>query len=374
MSNITQIQSKSFIGIDLHSDNAQVCVLRSEITVEGVVCAKVVFDKKISFSKGLDSFWQVMNKFCQGQDHIAAVESTYNWYWMADGFEQRGWNLVLADPSTVSQDKRKATNDKTDAAFIAERLRHGTLHYAKIMNHQARSIRDLARYRAQLVQDQSRLKITLVNLFTNHTGKKIQTRGLYGSLIASLEEGKLSEKLLSLGISNCVVQCKIRQLVIDLMRRMEDIENIEIQLENMIDTLAEEETKTIADKLQAIKGCGPVISRIIALEIGEFSRFKSAAQFVSYCRLAPTSKLSNGKSKGMGNAKNGNAYLSWALTELANMMVRFNPVVAAHYKDLFSHYKLRVKAIRTLAAKIARGLYYVIKDNVQFDINRLFAH
>lgn len=76
----------------------------------------------------------------------------------------------------------------------------------------------------------------------------------------------------------------------------------------------------------------------------------------------------------MGNAKNGNAYLSWALTELANMMVRFNPVVAAHYKDLFSHYKLRVKAIRTLAAKIARGLYYVIKDNVKFDINRLFAH
>lgn len=104
MSSIAQIKSKNFIGIDLHSDNAQVCVLRSQMASDGTVCAKTVFDKKISFNKGLERFWSVMEKFCQDQEHVAAVESTYNWYWMADGFEKNGWNLVLADPSTVSQD------------------------------------------------------------------------------------------------------------------------------------------------------------------------------------------------------------------------------------------------------------------------------
>ncbi|EJX03152.1 Transposase, IS116/IS110/IS902, partial [gut metagenome] len=50
--------------------------------------------------------------------------------------------------------------------------------------------------------------------------------------------------------------------------------------------------------LQTIKGCGFVTSMIIALEIGEIERFNTHKDFVSYCRLAPTSKLSNGKVQG----------------------------------------------------------------------------
>lgn len=373
MNNVAQIKSKNFIGIDLHSDNAQVCVLRSEISPDGTVCAKTVFDKKISFSKGLNRFWDVMGKFCQDQEHIVAVESTYNWYWMADGFEKNGWNLVLADPCTVSQDKSKATNDKTDAAFIAERLRLGTLHHAKIMNQEARALRDLARYRGQLVQNQSRIKITLINMFTNHTGRKIKTAGLYESLIKASNDGTLEEKLCSIGIESYPAQVKIRELISELISTMQRIENVEKELNEQVEQNADEQTKQIINKLRGIKGCGPVISNVIALEIGDFSRFHSAPEFVSYCRLAPTSKLSNGKSKGMGNAKNGNAYMSWAFTELANLMVRFNPVVTSHYRDLFDHHKLRVKAIRTLAAKIARAFYYVISSDAKFDVYRLFA-
>ena len=83
-------------------------------------------------------------------------------------------------------------------------------------------------------------------------------------------------------------------------------------------------------------------------------RFKSAGDFVSYCRLCSTSKLSNGKSKGLGNAKNGNAYLSWAFTEVAQYASR-NPVIREILQRLLRKYGgLRVKAIRTLAAKIAR--------------------
>lgn len=103
------------------------------------------------------------------------------------------------------------------------------------------------------------------------------------------------------------------------------------------------------------------------------TRFKEAGQFASYCRLAPTSKLSNGSSKGVGNAKNGNAYLSWAFTELANLAIRFNDPIRKYYDRMFKRQKLRVKAIRTLAAKLARAVWHMLKKNENFDLQRLFG-
>lgn len=83
---------------------------------------------------------------------------------------------------------------------------------------------------------------------------------------------------------------------------------------------------------------------------------------------------SNGKLKGTGNAKNGNAYLSWAVTELANLIVRFNKTAAKMYARLFKKYgKLRVKAIRSLAARLARAIYHVLKTKKPFDEEKCFG-
>ena len=87
----------------------------------------------------------------------------------------------------------------------------------------------------------------------------------------------------------------------------------------------------------------------------------------------PTSKLSNGKSKGLGNAKNGNAYLSWALTELATFVVRYNPEAKRVYDRYFNRSRLRVKAIRSVAAKIARGIFMMLKNGEVFDMKRCFG-
>ncbi len=62
------------------------------------------------------------------------------------------------------------------------------------------------------------------------------------------------------------------------------------------------------------------------------SRFANAKDFVSYCCLAPVARLSDGKSRGMGNAKNGNAYLSRAMTEPANLTVRFDACAATAFE------------------------------------------
>ena len=126
------------------------------------------------------------------------------------------------------------------------------------------------------------------------------------------------------------------------------------------------------DRLCTIKGCGKVLATIIASEIDDIARFPSARHFVSYCRLAPTERFSNGKLKGEGNAKNGNATLSWALTELANFVVRYNPEAKRKFDRLLAKHKKRVRAIRPIAAILARAVFHMLRDEQAFDITRAF--
>ena len=83
-------------------------------------------------------------------------------------------------------------------------------------------------------------------------------------------------------------------------------------------------------------------------------------------------KISNGKRKGKGNTKNGNKYLSWAFVEAANFAIRYEPLIARFYqrKKAKTH---AVVAIKAVAHKLSRACYYVMRDEVPFDVGRAFA-
>ena len=65
-------------------------------------------------------------------------------------------------------------------------------------------------------------------------------------------------------------------------------------------------------------GIGKILGMTILLETGPIERFAKAGNYASYARCVPTDKISNGKSKGKGNAKNGNRYLAMAFVEAAH--------------------------------------------------------
>jgi transposase len=62
--------------------------------------------------------------------------------------------------------------------------------------------------------------------------------------------------------------------------------------------------------LLTVPGIGQILAMTIMLEVGDIARFAKVGNFTSYCRCAPTKRLSDGKSKGSGNRKNGSRYLS----------------------------------------------------------------
>lgn len=69
--------------------------------------------------------------------------------------------------------------------------------------------------------------------------------------------------------------------------------------------------------LFTISGVGKILALTIMLETGTIERFPSVGDFSSYCRKVPCKWTSNGKKKGKGNSKNGNKYLAWAFSEVA---------------------------------------------------------
>lgn len=85
------IPQKNFIAIDLQSDNAVICVRRNALNKAGELVGKNIWCGRVSIRDGLDNFIKALLPHCQDFDHVAVVESTYNWYCLADAFEERGW-------------------------------------------------------------------------------------------------------------------------------------------------------------------------------------------------------------------------------------------------------------------------------------------
>ena len=50
--------------------------------------------------------------------------------------------------------------------------------------------------------------------------------------------------------------------------------------------------------LKTVPGIGDILALTIMLEVGDINRFPKVGNFTSYCRCAPSQRLSDGKSKG----------------------------------------------------------------------------
>ena len=124
--------------------------------------------------------------------------------------------------------------------------------------------------------------------------------------------------------------------------------------------------------LKTVSGIGHILALTIMLETGDITRFLSVGNYASYCRCVGSKKISNGKKKGSGNTKNGNKHLSWAFVEAANFAVRYSARIKSFYQRKKSKSN-GIVAIKAVAHKLCRACYYIIKDQVAFDVSKAFA-
>jgi transposase len=337
---------KLYGAIDLHSNN-NVTVLIDEQD-------QVVYQKRLP--NDLPLIAQQLSAYQDALQGIV-VESTYNWYWLVDGLMEQGHRVHLANTAAIQQyEGLKYTDDTSDARWLAHILRLGVLPQGYIYPSEERAVRDLMRKRGQLVRQRTTNLLSIQNLITRNTGSSISANRIK-ILDAQQVDLLLTNPDLALAVKAnlAMIQCAEGQIN-TLERTMTD--KIKLRAEFGL--------------LKTVPGIGQILALTIMLETGQIQRFPTVGDYASYCRCVGSQKLSNGKRKGSGNTKNGNKYLAWAFVEAANFAIRFNSKIKSFYqrKKAKSHGVLAIKAV---AHKLCRACYYIMKDQVAFDVAKAFA-
>jgi len=335
-----------YSGIDLHSSNSFVGVINEQ--------DKRLFKKKLP--NDLSTILQALDPFKENLQGVV-VESTYNWYWLVDGLMENGYKVHLANPSAIKQyEGLKHTDDKWDSFWLAHLLRLGILPEGYIYPKETRSVRDFLRRRLIYVKHRTTHINSLQSLFSRALGMRISTKNIY-----KLKEEEVKELF---NDPNLVTIVKHSLDTINfLKKKIKEIEK---------DILGQVKLRKEFILLKTIPGIGDILALTIMLEVGDITRFKKVGNYSSYCRCVKTSRISNNKSKGKGNSKNGNKYLSWAYVEAAHFAKRFCPEAEKFYHRKIAK-TLEVVARKALANKIARASFYIMRDQVAFDVKKLFA-
>jgi transposase len=337
---------KLYGGIDLHSTNSVVALLDEQ--------DKVVYRRRLA--NDIEIVLVELAPFEEAIEGLV-VESTYNWYWLVDGLMEAGYRVHLANTAAIVQyEGLKYADDDSDAGWLAKLLRLGLLPEGYIYPKEERPVRDLLRKRSQLVHQHTSNLQSVQNLMARNRGRSLSANQIKRLSYEAVER-LLPDADLALAVNSNLAVMRTLDGVIGLLEKAVK-ERIKLRPE--------------FKPLLTVSGIGEILGLTIMLETGEIARFAKVGNYASYCRCVGSEHLSNGKRKGRGNTKNGNRYLAWAYIEAANFAVRYNPQIKRYYQRKRARTN-GIVAIKTVAHKLARACYYILRDQVAFDVNKAFA-
>lgn len=335
-----------FCGIDLHSNNSVVV-----ITDEA--------DRVLLSRRCPNDLAKITTLLEPHRTELAGVvvESTYNWYWLVDGLMAEGFVVKLANTVAMKRyDGLKHSDDEHDAGFLAHLLRLGILPTGYIHPPEERALRDLARKRIQLVRSRTQHVLAVENIMARQLGSRLSSAGVKRLSATSVDRFGLPTDVALAIKANVAIIKALNSQIGCLEARL--LQGARLRAEFAL--------------LKSMPGIGEVLAIVIMLEVGDVERFAQVGNFASYARCVDSARYSNGKKKGEGNTKNGNAYLAWAFIEAANFARRFSEE-AKRFFDKKKSKTNNVVATKALAHKLARASYHMLKEKQPFDAKRCFA-
>lgn len=313
-------------------------------------------------------------------------------------FHEKQFKIGLINPiqtSTLRKTRiRKVKNDKVDSLLICEALSLGYYNLLSNYDIELLEIKSLCRFRKELKDKASSAKIQLNSyvdqvfpelncFFKNNLDIKTahELLKLYQSPqdISKLNLTKLSNLLIkssrgkydknraielkqlasnSVGINNSALCIQIK-MTIELIELLESqIKDIEKQVSEFI--------KKSDNVITSIPGIADITAAIIISEIGDINRFNNPSQVLAFAGLDPSVKQSgtfNASSTRM--SKRGSSLLRYALILAANN-VQLNTKT---YNIKRVQGKLHYNALGHCAGKLVRVIFYMLKNNVKFNLD-----
>ena len=243
-----------------------------------------------------------------------------------------------------------------------------------------RRLRDLTRYRVDLIGERGRAK--------NRVEKLLEDAGIKLSVVASDLFGVSGRSMLDALVAGerdpqalaQLARRRLRSKIPDLeeaftgqftghhgflLGRMlshldaidADIAAVEGRIEELIAPFAD-----AAARLDAIPGVGATAARVIIAEIGtDMTRFPTPAHLASWARFAPGVKQSAGKSRGTGASGHGNRYLAAVLGEAAISAARTGTFLGERYRRI-ARRRGKNRALVAVGRSILTAVWHLLSD------------
>src|SRR6201997_1998361 len=289
-----------YIGLDVHKRTISYCVkdAAGHVHSEGKIG---------STRRELDAWSKTLPQL-----RMIAMEATIFTGWIYDHLLPHAEKVKVAHPlmlRAIAAAKRK--NDKIDAGKIADCLRCDFLPECHMASREIRDRRRTVRYRSlvvkQMVQMKNRVSGLLMETGVNYNKQRLHKVCYFKELmITNLDVHESIRPLLKLSREMISRSQKLDYALISSLER---------------DPLLKERLR----RLRTVPGVGPITALTWALEIGDFTRFTSNKQAISYCGLCGDEKSSAEKVLRMPISKQRNKHIQRVLIEAAKLATRESP-------------------------------------------------
>jgi transposase len=315
-----------------------------------------------------------------GVTHIA-MESTGVYWKPLYNVLEGDFEIVLVNAQHIKFVPGRKT-DVNDAQWIGELLQHGLVRGSFIPPLEQRDIRDLVRYRGQLIQERTReinrvqkvletANIKLGSVASNVLG--VSGRDMLEQLIAGqddpavlaqLARGRLREKIAEL---ERALRGQVRAVHRTLLKlHLEHIDDLNAKITALSEEIGRllvpfDQVEAI-QRLDAIPGVNAQIAQVIISELGlDMTRFPTAAHAASWAGVAPRREESAGRQRSTKTGK-GNPYLKTILVQAAH--------AAGRRKDNFLGAQFRRLAARRgkqrAAVAVAHSILVIAYHMLQY--------
>jgi transposase len=276
-------------------------------------------------------------------------------YWKSPFYllEAHGFEVWLVNAKDVKHLPGRPKTDRLDAVWLAKVAERQLLRPSFVPPPPIRRLRDLTRYRADLVAVRTAEKNRVEKLLEDAQIKlSVVASDIFGvsgrAMLAALIAGERDPKVLA-QLARRRLRAKLSLLEEAFHGRFSDRHAFLLQtmlgrIDQASADIAELDGKieeTVApfaqtvERLDEICGVGRAAAQVIIAEIGvDMSRFPTPGHLVSWARFAPGVKESAGKKKGKGTTGHGNPYLARVLGEAAAAAGKTNTFLGERYRRI----------------------------------------
>jgi transposase len=326
---VSYLDKEVFIGIDVH---------RGNYTVSAVISGTQV--DKFSYKGTEDNFLLVLlTRYRAAKEIICCYEAGFSGYGLQRKLEVSGFKCMIVHPGFVAVNSQKRKTDKRDAKSMSIQLYSGELRGIYIPRVEEEDIRRHCRLRSNLIKDRTRMRTRIRMLFNYYGILPLEVRTplsylaaqrIYISNLSKFGEGFKEE-----------IGCYL-----DLWQVLA------VKIKAVDKTLKELSAKSEFDQYYlSVPGFGLLLSRLIASELGDMSRFSNIKKAYSYTGLTP-SEHTTGEARRLGHiSREGKPILRAKLIQAAWRAIDNDKSLAKFYNEL----KIRRGGKRAIVA-VARKL------------------